>query len=99
MTLKEIKAMFTPGQRWQCQRVGKPLTVHGNTGTSVIPANNVDELRIVKAARTNDLVTTRPDGRDIYATWPKASEVKESRPGYVRWEYNNEVTITLTLLS
>jgi hypothetical protein len=98
MTLKQIKAMFTPGQRWQCQRTGKSITIVGNVGNTALPPINVDEVRIVKAVRSADLVTTRPDGRPIYASWPKANEVQEARPGFVRWQYDNEVTITLTLL-
>lgn len=98
MTLNEIKQLFPVGSRVRAKREGgKPLTIHGNTGTTVLPANNTEEIRTVKAVKSMEWVFTRADGRDIHTTFPKASEVVEARAGFVQFRYNNGVVVTLEL--
>lgn len=97
MTLNEIKAMFRVADRWTITREGFHETiVRGNTGDTVLHAMNLTETRIIDDARSADLVTIKPDGRKTYAPWPKAKEIIEARPGYLKWRYGTqEGTITL----
>ena len=104
MNLKEIKAMFTVGQTWHCLREAAPIVVHGNTGTTVLANKFPHTIRTVKAVRSNEVVWdwSAPDAprteerRPIYMTWPRAAEVLEARPGYLKFRYDNGVTCTFT---
>ena len=95
MNLKQIKAMFTPGQVWHCHREAAPVVVHGNLGPSVIPNQNPATVRTVKQVRSSDLVWdwlvpgAEPGAKydPIYTTWPKAGEVLEARPGFLKFKY------------
>jgi hypothetical protein len=95
MTLKEIKAQFVVGQVWRVERSGQPLIVNGNLGKTVLPAINADELRTVVSAKS-ELVCARPDGKAIHTTWPKAGEVNEARPGFLKFTYDNGTVCTFT---
>ena len=101
MTIKEIKAMFTPGQKWAASRTGKALVVNGNLGQSVIPANNVfNEPREVIKVGSRDIVwkVSTPSGfKQLFTEWPKASQVLEARAGYLKFQYDNDVTVELSL--
>lgn len=96
MTITEIKSMFAPGQQWRVQRTGKPVTIVGNLGNTVLPAIDCDERRAVKRVMGKQLVTTMPEGRDCYTDWPKAGEIIEAKPGLLKFQYTNGPTVTLT---
>lgn len=99
MKLTEIKKMFHPGQRVTVTREGNtPLAIVGNLGNTVIPAKNGDENRVVKAARSSDWVFTKADGRDVYTTHPKASEIIEAQPRRVKFRYDNGTIVTIQVL-
>lgn len=94
MTLKEIKAMFVPGDKWSVTRSGSPLTVVGNTATTVLPANNVvGEVRTIKSAKSQ-LVATKEDGRNVFTNWPKAGEIIAASAGNLSFKYDNGVIVT-----
>jgi len=96
MKLAEIKSMFAAGDVVVVTREGNtPFTIVGNTGTTVMPANNGTERRTIKACRSGDWVMTKEDGRDIYTTHPKASEVIEAHPGQVKFKYSNGTIVTI----
>jgi hypothetical protein len=96
VTLKEIKALFTVGQVVTAIREGGlPLTVYGNTGVTVLGPNKCMERRTVHAVKSAEWVFTRPDGKNIHTTYPKASEVVEARAGFVKFRYSNGVVVTL----
>lgn len=96
MKLAQIKSMFSPGDAVIVTREGNtPITIVGNLGNTVLPANNGTERRTMKACRSGDWVMTKADGRDVYTMHPKASEIVESAPGRVKFKYNNGTIITI----
>lgn len=99
MTLKEIKSQFQPGQKWRASRVGRALVVHGNLGTTVLPDKNVEgQVRELVKAGSVDLVwKIEGQERNLFTKWPKASEIIEARPGYLKFAYDNGVVVTLEL--
>lgn len=86
MTLKQIKAMFAPGQRWHAVRTG--------------PGKHRDEVRTVRKVRGVDLVFAVDGSQSYHTTWPKAGEVIEARPGFLRFRYEDcdGVQVSLELL-
>lgn len=96
MTLKEIEEMFKVGQKVKVTREGnKPLVVHGNTGTPVMPALNGVEDRVIAQCKSAEWVMTLPDGRNVHTAHPKSSEVIEAKPGFLKFRYDNGTTITI----
>lgn len=98
MTLTAIKAMFVPGSAWTCRRVGQALAINGNTGRSVMPAQDVTETRVVKSAKSELVwnVTRGLQVQKLHTCWPKAHEVLEAAPGVLRFRYCNGVEVTFT---
>jgi hypothetical protein len=99
MTLNEIKSMFAVGQIWTVIREGnRPLVINGNLGQTIMPAINGVEIRKVCAVKSKELVFSRTgQTRLIYTAFPKASEVVEARPGFLKFTYDNGTTITMQL--
>ena len=96
MKLKEIKAMFAVGQRWRVTREGgKPLVVHGNLGTTTLPANNGATTRQVEQVKSCEVVWTKPDGKTVHMPYPKATDMIEARDGFLKFKYP-ESSETLT---
>jgi len=83
MTRCEVKAMFQPGQRWHAVRNGG--TIHR------------DEIREVVRVGSKDIVFRTHDGRDYYTGIPKAREVVEARPGFLRFVYEEPAGVEVTL--
>jgi len=85
MTVKALKSMFQPGQRWHALRTG--------------PGRHRDEIRTVHKIQGKQIVFRVPSGELYWTPFPKASEVLESRPGFVRFVYSDvpgvEVSLTL----
>lgn len=71
MTLKEIKAMFQPGQQWKADNTYQP---------------QANGLRTVRRVHSTQMTWDWPDGRVGYMRFPKASQVIESRDGYIRFK-------------
>lgn len=97
MTLSEIKSMFAPGQKWHALRTEQPLVVVGNLGNTTLEGRHRDEIRTVKRTRARDIIFTTPDGKDYYTPWPKAKEVIEAKPGFLKFTLLERITVTLTL--
>ncbi len=97
MTLKQVTSLFPAGSNVRVSRTGgKPLTIHGNLGTSVLPANDVEgELREIAEVKSKEWVMKRADGRCVHTTFPKASEIIEARDGLVAFRYDNGVTVKI----
>jgi hypothetical protein len=76
MTLAEIKAMFQPGQVW----IGK-------RSPGDAPRGNMEP--VITERRVLEVLTTQiifeVNGRRYWTKLPKASEVLEARPGYLRF--------------
>ena len=87
MTLAQIKAMFQLGQRW-----------HGIRNCSH-PEKVRNEMRTVVQIRSREVVFELPNGTLWHTQLPKASEVKEARPGFLRFGYafNPDIEVILTL--
>jgi hypothetical protein len=98
MTIKEIKSMFAVGQKWSAVRSGgKPLTIHGNAGTTVLPSGDATEIREVNSLGSREITWQRPAPSPLLFTkWPLSSEVIEARPGYLKFAYDNGITLELT---
>lgn len=76
MTLAEIKAMFKIGQVWTGKRTpgfkGEACTITKRT---------VSELR------GNAIIfSLNGDGQRYWCNWPKARDIIEARPGYLRFK-------------
>lgn len=97
MTLKQIVKLFPAGSRVRVSRTGgKPLTIHGNTGTTVLPANDVQgEDRTIEQVKSKEWVMVRPDNSRVHTQFPKASEVIAARDGLLSFRYDNGVTVKI----
>ncbi len=82
MTLKEIKAMFRPGQPWRVNRTGG--------------GKHADETRRVHKTASKDLIWKTPDGHLLWTQWPRASEVQEARPGFLQFIYAGSSGMVVT---
>lgn len=75
MTLNEIKTMFQPGQQWTGKRSpgfkGEPSTVTQRTVKDLLTAQMTWSLA--------------GDGRPYWMDYPRARDVIEARPGYLRF--------------
>jgi hypothetical protein len=71
MTLKEIKAMFQPGEQWKADNTYMPQ------------ANGVRTVAHVHSAK---MTWTWPDGRIGWMDLPKASLVLEARDGFLKFK-------------
>ena len=88
MTLKEIRAMFTPGSKWHALRVCENKASKHN-----------DEIRIVDRLTSKAIIFLVPPNNQSYWTdLPKASHIKEARPGLLRFVYENGIEVVLTAL-
>lgn len=83
MTLAKIKAMFSPGQKWHATRTGG--------------GPHRDELRTVHRVESKNIIFQVPSGELYWTGWPKAAEVKEARPGFLRFGYSDGPEVTLKL--
>lgn len=89
--------MFAPGQKWAASRLGKDVVVNGNLGQTVLPAKNVfNETREVVKVGALDLVW-KVGEKQLFTQWPKKSEILEARAGYLKFQYDNGVIVTLSL--
>ena len=98
MTLKMIKEMFQPGQRWHVVRKSAPLVVHGNAGTTVMGNKHADEIRVVEKVGSKDIIFLTPDGERYWTAFPKAREVIDAWGGHLKFAYDNQVEVTLDLI-
>lgn len=95
----KFNSLFAVGELVRVSRIGgKPLTINGNAGQTILPANDVGgELRTIKAVRSRDWIMTRQkDSKDIYTEFPKASQIIECKPGFIKFNYDNGLTVTIT---
>jgi hypothetical protein len=104
MTLKQIKAMFVPGEKWHCRRDATPMVVHGNLGTTILPNKDPETDRAVFKLETRNLIWLMPDGKKLWTDWPPAANIIEARAGFLKFKYpgaispERDITITFTKL-
>ena len=87
MTVKEIKAMFIPGQKWRhVWECGKQKR---------------DEILTVFKVRTKDIVFNTSNSSQYLGAIPKAREIRNAAPGFVWFELamfsGNVASVTYTL--
>jgi hypothetical protein len=96
MKLTEIKSQFVVGQQVLVTRAGNtPILIVGNVGNTTLPANNGQEIRTIAMITSKEWVTKKSDGKCVWTTFPKASEVLEAKVGYVRFQYDNGTIVTI----
>jgi hypothetical protein len=72
-----------------------PILIVGNTGNTTLPANNGQEIRTIAMVTSREWVTKKLDGKCVWTTFPKASEVLEAKVGYVKFQYDNGTIVTI----
>ena len=83
MTLKEIKAMFKPGQAWTAEN-----TFHGR-----FPGP-----RTVGMVMPTQMTWVHPSTKEpVWMTFPKAAQVLEARDGFLKFLIFPDKDHTLTL--
>ena len=91
MTLKAIKEQFKPGESWHCRREER----RPDMGTTNLDR---EEMRAVRATGATYLTwTVTSTGKKCDTNWPKASEILEARPGFLKFHYfSGGVILTFT---
>ena len=75
MTIKEIKAMFRSGDVWNGENTYNP---------------NATGVRLITKVRGVDIIYfTNNDNRTMHMDWPKASQIIEARPGYLKFNLDD----------
>jgi hypothetical protein len=87
MTLAQIKSMFIVGSKWRATR------------RDTLRQTATEESRSVEKAGSKDIVFLRQGSPRIWTQWPRAKEVLEARPGYLHFQYDNGVDVTLELVA
>lgn len=107
MTIQQIKQMFATGSRWSAVREDlRPVVIHGNTGTTTLPAQTAATTRTVEKVGSKDIVfilenekrATSPRSRRYYTPIPKAKSVIEARDGYLQFLIDDICKVTLQRL-
>lgn len=90
MTLRAIKEQFKPGEQWHCIREEKR--------PSLPNCVDRDEIRTVKSNGATYLTwELQHDARTYETKWPKASEIIDARPGFLKFHYfDGGVVLTFT---
>jgi hypothetical protein len=96
MTIEQIKAMFVAGSRWSAVREDlRPLVIHGNTGTTTLPAQSAATTRIVEKVGSKDIVFILENQKRYWTPIPKAKSVIEARDGYLQFLIDDICKVTL----
>lgn len=99
MTIQEIKAMFVAGSRWSAVREDlRPVVIHGNTGTTTLPAQTAATTRTVEKVGSKDIVFILENQKRYWTPLPKAKSVIEARDGYLQFLIDDICKVTLQRL-
>lgn len=97
MTIQQIKEMFVAGSRWSAVREDlRPTVIHGNTGTTTLPAQTAATTRTVEKVGSKDIVFILDENQKRYWTpIPKAKSVIAARDGYLQFVIDDICKVTL----
>ncbi len=91
--------MFQSGQVWDVVVQAKAFTIVGNLGnTGVIATTRNQRRSVVKVSSKEIIFYYDAEDKTIHTAWPKANEVIEARPGFLKFLYadgGTEVSLAL----